>query len=209
MEISASQVKDLRDKTGAGIMDCKRALADANGDFEQAIVLLRERGIASAARREGRPAAEGIVAAYVHSDRKLGVLLEVNCETDFVANTAEFQEFAKEVALQIAAQRPVYISKADVPEEVLERERAILREQARQEGKPDNIIERMVEGRLRKFYEDTCLLEQPHIRDEKGKRTIGDLLNDVVTRCGERVIIRRFARFKVGQDDSSSGRKED
>ncbi|MFQ6098420.1 MAG: translation elongation factor Ts [Armatimonadota bacterium] len=200
MEITASQVKELRDKTGAGIMDCKSALTDADGDLEQAIVLLRERGIAGAAQREGRPTAEGVVATYVHSDKKLGVLVEVNCETDFVANTAEFQEFAKEVAMQIAARGPRYVSKEDVPEEVLEKERGILREQAKREGKPEQIVEKMVEGRLRKFYEETCLLEQPYIRDEKGKRRIRDLLDDVRTRCGENVVVRRFARFRVGQE---------
>ncbi len=203
MEISAAQVKDLRAQTGAGIMDCKRALTEADGDVERARTLLREWGLASAAKRAGRAAEEGVIAAYIHG-RKLGVLVELNCETDFVANTQEFQDFARELCMQVAAARPDYVSPDDVPEDVIAQEKRIYLQQARQEGKPDHIAERIVEGRLRKFHQETCLLEQPYIRDEKGKQTIGVLLRELAAKVGENVVVRRFVRFEVGKEAQSA-----
>lgn len=203
MEISAAQVKELRDRTGCGVMDCKRALSEAAGDMEKAVVLLREWGLAGAAKRAGRATREGLVANYVHG-KKIGVLVEVNCETDFAANTAEFQEFAKEMCMQVAAARPQYIAKEDVPEEVVAQERSIYEEQGRQEGKPDHIVEKIAEGRLRKFYEEVCLLEQPYIRDEKGKQKVGGLLKELIAKCGENIVIKRFVRFEAGKEAQSA-----
>jgi elongation factor Ts len=200
MEITASQVKELREKTGAPIMDCKRALADASGNLGEATRLLRERGIEVARKREGKATTEGTVAVYLHHDKRIGSLVEVNCETDFVGNSADLEEFAREVAMHVAAARPEYVSKEDVSEEALEREREILREQARKEGKPDHIVEKMVEGRLKKFYAETCLLEQPFFRDEKRKTTVQDMLNELAAKVQEKIVIRRFNRFVVGQE---------
>ena len=200
MEITAAQVKELRDRTGAPIMDCKRALAAAAGDLAEASRLLRERGIEVARRREHKAAGEGTVATYLHHDGRIGAMVEVDCETDFVAAGQELQHFAKELAMHVAAARPQYISKDDVPEEVLERERSILQQQALKEGKPEHIVEKMVEGRLRKFYAEVCLLEQPFFRDEKGKTSVQDMLNDLTARVQEKIVVRCFSRFAVGQE---------
>ncbi len=198
MAVSNADIKQLRQKTGAGIMDCKRALVEAQGDLQEAIAVLRKKGIEVAAKREAKAAAEGVVQAYVHAGEKIGVLVEVNCETDFVARTDDFRDFAKNVAMQIAAMQPQWVSPDDVPEEAIARERQILTEQAEAEGKPDHIVEQMVKGRLGKFYAQNCLLYQPYIRDDS--MTIEDLLNDLLAKTGERIIIRRFVRYQVGEE---------
>jgi elongation factor Ts len=199
MSVTTEQVKELRKKTGAGLMDCKRALTEANGDLEKAVDILRKKGIEIARKREDKAAQEGTIAAYVHGGDQIGVLVEVNCETDFVARTEEFREFAHNVAMQVAAQQPEWVAPEDVPEQALERERQVLREQAEQEGKPQHIVEKIVEGRLSRFYERECLLKQPYIRDDSV--TIEDKLNDLITACGEKVVIRRFVRFQVGEQE--------
>lgn len=196
MSVTASTVKELRERTGAGMMDCKKALVETNGDIEKAIDLLREKGLSQAAKKSGRIAAEGLVDAYIHGGR-IGVLVEVNSETDFVAKTDEFQQFVKDIAMQVAAANPSYVSKEDVPEDVIQKEKEILSQQARNEGKPEHIIEKMVEGRINKFYEQVCLLEQTFIKDPDVK--IKDLLNEKISKIGENLIIRRFERFEVGE----------
>jgi len=195
--ITADMVKQLRERTGAGMMDCKKALTASNGDFEKAIEYLREKGLAAAAKKAGRIAAEGIVDAYIHGGGRIGVLVEVNVETDFAAANEEFRTFVKDIAMQIAAANPSYIRKEDVPEEVLEKEKEILRAQARNEGKPEKIIEKMVEGRIEKFYKEVCLLEQPWIKNPD--ITIKQLLTEKIATIGENINIRRFARFERGE----------
>ena len=197
MQVSAQMVKELRDRTGAGMMDCKSALAEAAGDVEKAIDLLRKKGLAAAAKRSGRVAADGLVTSYIHAGGKLGVLVEVNCETDFVGRTEEFQELVKDVAMHVAAAEPRYVRREEVPAEVLERERAIYREQAAATGKPANVLERIVEGKLDKFFAEACLLEQPFVKNPD--LTIGQLVQEKVARIGENIQIRRFARFKLGE----------
>jgi elongation factor Ts len=198
MPISPADVKKLREQTGCGFMDCKQALTEADGKFEEAKDILRKKGIAVAAKRADRAASEGAVISYIHGDGRIGVLLELNCETDFVARTDAFRELAKELAMQVAAAKPKWISKEDVSEADLQRERGVLIEQAKAEGKPENIAEKMVEGRMRKFYEEFCLLEQEHIRDES--RKIRDLVDDLVSQCGEKVVVRRFVRYALGEE---------
>ena len=198
MSVSAQDVKKLRERTGAGMMDCKNALTEANGDLEDAVANLRKKGIAVAAKREGKAASEGIVVAYIHAGDQIGVLVEVDCETDFVARTDEFKDFGRELCMQIAAQQPSWVAPEDVPADALDRERDILKEQALAEGKPENIVEKMVEGRLNKFYENHCLIKQPYIRDDS--KTIDDLLSDLLARTGEKVVIRRFVRYQVGEE---------
>ncbi len=198
MAISAADVKKLREQTGAGMLDCKNALTEANGDFEEAVATLRKKGISVAAKREGKTASQGVVTSYIHAGGQIGVLVEINCETDFVAKTEDFQAFAREVAMQVAAQQPRWVGKDEVPADALDKERQILKEQALNEGKPANIVEKMVEGRMNKFYETYCLLNQPYIRDDS--KTIEDLLNDLLAKTGEKVIVRRFARFQVGEE---------
>ncbi|MEW5933667.1 MAG: translation elongation factor Ts [Bacillota bacterium] len=190
-------LRRLREMTGAGLLDCKKALESAGGDLERAVRILREKGLALAAKKAGREASEGIIDAYIHPGSRLGVLVEVNCETDFVARTTEFREFVHEVAMQIAAMNPTYVSRDQVPPEVLEREKEILRVQAEAEGKPPQVAERIVQGRLEKFFAQACLLDQPYIRD--GQVTVGQLLTQLVARVGENVVIRRFARFDLGE----------
>lgn len=197
MSISAEQVKELREKTGAGMMDCKKALTEANGDMNKAIEILRERGLAAAAKKAGRIAAEGVVESYIHMGGKIGVLVEINCETDFVAKTPEFKEFARDVAMQIAAYNPQYVRREEVPQDVIEKEREIYKQQAINEGKPENIAEKMVEGRLKNFYKEVCLLEQPFIKD--GDKTVEQLLNEKIAKIGEKIDIRRFVRFQLGE----------
>ncbi|ADQ05106.1 translation elongation factor Ts [Caldicellulosiruptor owensensis OL] len=195
--ITAEMVKELREKTGAGMMDCKKALEDAGGDMDKAIELLRERGFAKAAKKASRVAAEGIVESYIHGNGRIGVLVEINCETDFVARNEEFRQFAKDIAMQIAAANPKYVSREEVPPEVIEKEKAILRQQALNEGKPENVVDRIVEGRLEKFFEEVCLLEQPWIKNPDMK--IKDLLTEKIAKIGENIVIRRFARFERGE----------
>ena len=202
MEVSASMVKDLREKTGAGMMDCKKALAEAAGNFEKAVDYLRQKGLATAARRAGKVASEGQIGSYVHAGGKLGVMVEVNCETDFVAKTDDFRAFAKDIAMHVAASNPLYIQRENVPPEALEREREIYRAQAREARKPEKIMEKIVEGKLEKFYGEVCLLEQPFVKDPD--RTVQDLLNELIGKLGEKVEIRRFMRFQVGEGMAKS-----
>jgi elongation factor Ts len=200
-DISAKDVKELRDRTGSGIMDAKTALQEAAGDADKAVEILRVRGQASAAKRGGRAAAEGVIASYVHAGGKIGVLVEVNCETDFVARTDEFQEFAREVALHVAAANPLYISDEDVPDEIREAELRVLREQAASEGKPENVHEKIVEGRLSKWLEDVVLLHQSHVNEDKhGGKTLEQLRTELAASTGENVVVRRFVRFQVGEE---------
>jgi len=196
-EITAALVKELRERTGAGMMDCKKALTEVSGDIDKAIDLLREKGLSAAAKKEGRIAAEGVVESYIHGGGRIGVLLEVNCETDFVAQTEEFRLFVRDIALQIAAARPEYLVKEEVPEEVLNHEKEILRAQALNEGKPEKIIEKMVEGRISKFYKEVCLMEQGFVKDPE--KTIRDLVLEKTSKIGERIVIRRFTRYELGE----------
>ena len=196
MAITAEQVKELRDRTGAGIMDCKKMLVEADGDMEKAIELLRKKGIAKAAKKAGRTAAEGLVEAYIHNG-KYGALVEVNSETDFVSNNDDFKQFVKDVAMHIAAAGPKYVSRNDVPAEIVEKERETLKAQAMEEGKTEAIAEKMVEGRLNKFFEEICLLDQKFVKDPD--ITVGELLTNLVAKIGENIVIRRFARFERGE----------
>jgi elongation factor Ts len=199
--ISAQDVKALRDRTGAGIMDAKAALQEAGGDFDKAVEILRVKGQASAAKRGGRAVAEGVVSSYIHAGGQIGVLVEVNCETDFVARTAQFQEFAREVAVHAAAAAPLYVSEDDVPEEAREAELRVLREQAAAEGKPEHVQERIVEGRLRKWLEEVVLLNQTHVNEEKHEsQTLEELRAELAASTGENIVVRRFARFQVGEE---------
>ncbi len=194
--ITSQMVKELREKTGAGIMDCKKALQEAGGDMEKAIDILKKKGIAKAEKKATRVAKEGLVGAYIHMGGKIGVLVEVNCETDFVARTDEFQQLVKDIAMQIAAMNPKYISREDVPEDVLEREKAIYREQALEAGKPEHVVDRIVEGKLNKFFEEVCLLEQNFIKDDSKK--VKDLITEAIAKLGENIRVSRFVRFQVG-----------
>lgn len=198
MEISAGQVKELREKTGAGMMECKKALADAAGDSEKALKLLRERGLAAAAKKAGRATREGVIGQYIHAGGKLGVLVEVNCETDFVARTPEFQDFVRDIAMQIAAANPLYVRREDVPASALDNEREIYRKQALAEGKPAPVVEKIVEGRLKKYYAEVCLYEQPYIKDSDV--TVEELVKSKIATIKENIAIRRFTRFQVGQE---------
>ena len=198
--ISAQDVKALRERTGAGMMDCKAALQEAGGDVDKAIEILRVKGQASAAKRGERTASEGVVSSYIHAPGKIGVLVEVNCETDFVARNSEFQEFARDVALHIAAANPLFLSDDDVSEEVKEAELRVFREQAASEGKPENVQEKIVEGRLRKWLDDVVLIRQKHVNEDKhGGKTVEELRTEMAANTGENVVIRRFARFEVGE----------
>jgi elongation factor Ts len=197
MSISASLVKELRDRTGAGMMDCKRALAEKGGDIEKAATYLREKGLAAAAKKAGRIAAEGLIESYIHGAGRIGVLVEVNCETDFVALTDDFKVLVRDIAMQIAAAKPEYVAREEVPAEVLEKERDILRAQAINEGKPEKIAEKMVEGRIEKYYKDVCLLEQPFVKDTNF--TIQQLLTEKIAKIGENISIRRFTRYELGE----------
>jgi elongation factor Ts len=197
VEVSANMVKDLREKTGAGMMDCKKALSETGGNFEKAVDYLRQKGLATSAKRAGRIASEGRVGSYVHAGGKIGVIVEINCETDFVAKTDDFQAFAKDIAMHIAASNPLYTQRENVPPEVLAKEREIYAAQAREAGKPVKVIEKIIEGKLEKFYSEVCLLEQPFIKDPD--LTIQDLLNGLIGKVGEKVAIRRFSRFQVGE----------
>lgn len=201
MEIAASTVKELREKTGAGILDCKEALAATQGNLEQAIEYLRKKGLADAKKRAGRATSEGLIGSYVHSNGKIGVLVEVNCETDFVARTDEFKELCKNLAMQVAASSPRFLTAEDIPEEVAAKEKEILRAQARESGKPEAVVEKMVEGRFRKFVTDVCLLDQPYVRDPQV--TVRQLIEGAIARLGENVRVRRFVRFQLGEEIAS------
>ena len=198
MDITAAMVKDLREKTNVGMMDCKKALQDTGGDMEKAVDLLRQKGLAKAMKRAGREASEGTVHAYIHAGGRIGVLIEVNCETDFAAKSEDFLEFVKNVAMQVAATSPLAIVPEDIPQDVIERERAIYMAQAQESGKPQNILEKMVEGKMRKFFEESTLLQQSYVKDPD--KTIQDYLNELTASIGEKIIIRRFARFQLGSE---------
>ncbi|HEY6199044.1 MAG TPA: translation elongation factor Ts [Candidatus Binatia bacterium] len=197
MEVNASTVKELREKTGAGVMDCKKALAECAGNLEKAVDYLRQKGLAAAAKKMSRVAAEGLVGAYIHAGGKIGVMVELNCETDFVARTPEYQALLKDIAMQVAAASPRYVRREDVPPEEIERERAIYRTQVLEQGKPEKIIDKIVEGKLDRFYSEICLIEQAFIKDPD--RKVGDLLRDAVARMGENIQVRRFMRYQVGE----------
>lgn len=196
MNITSQMVKDLRDKTGAGMMDCKKALSQNDGDMEKAIDFLRQKGLAVAAKRAGRATSEGVVESYIHAGGKLGVMVELNCETDFVAKTDDFREFARDVAMHVAAANPVSLSRDDVPAEIVERERQIYVQQALDSGKPENIVEKMVAGKVDRFLSEICLLEQQFVKNPE--KSIQDMLTDLIGKMGENVSIRRFVRFQVG-----------
>jgi len=195
--ISAAMVKQLREKIGAGMMDCKNALSEVEGDIEKAIELLRKKGLATAQKRAGRALSEGIIQSYIHMNGKLGVLVEVNCETDFVAKNEDFQEFAKNIAMHIAASNPLGITPEDVSEEIIEKEKEIYRAQALDMGKPENVTDKIVEGKLNKFYQESCLLNQPYVRDTD--MSVADLLNGLIARIGENISIKRFVRYQIGE----------
>jgi elongation factor Ts len=196
--ISAAMVKELREKSGAGIMDCKTALGESGGDLEKAIDFLRKKGIATAAKRAGRATSEGTVQSYIHMGGKIGVMVEVNCETDFVAKTDDFNDFAKNIAMHIAATNPVGIVPEDVPQAVVDREREIYKAQVLEMGKPEQMVEKIAEGKLNKFFKDSCLMNQQYVREPD--KTIADYLNEVIARTGEKITIKRFARFQIGTD---------
>ncbi|MBS3971303.1 MAG: translation elongation factor Ts [Clostridia bacterium] len=195
--ITASMVKELREKTGAGMMDCKKALQKCDGNLERAVDYLREKGLADAAKKSGRIAADGAVASYIHGNGRIGVLVEVNCETDFVAKTDEFKELCHDIAMQIAASKPLYVSPDEVPQEVLEKEKSILKAQALNEGKPEKVVEKMVTGRLEKYLKEICLLEQPFIKDPD--KAVKDLIKEKIAKIGENISVRRFSRFELGE----------
>jgi elongation factor Ts len=196
--ISATMVKELREKSGAGIMDCKEALAECGGDMEKSIDFLRKKGLATAAKRAGRATSEGTIQSYIHLGGKIGVMVEVNCETDFVAKTDDFVDFAKNLAMHIAATSPVSVTPDSVPPAIIEREKEIYRAQALEMGKPEKMVDKIVEGKLNKFFKESCLLNQAYVRDPD--KTIADVLNEVIARTGERIEIKRFARFQVGTE---------
>lgn len=197
MEISAKMVKELRDKTGAGMMDCKKALAETGGDFEKAVEYLREAGIAKASKKEGRQTAEGVIATYVHTGDKLAVMVEINCETDFVARTDDFKTFARDIAMHIAASNPTCVSRDEVDQEMLAKEREIYKHQALNEGKPEKIIDKIVDGKIEKYYSEIVLMEQPFVKDNE--KTIEQVVKGMIGQLGENMGIKRFARFRLGE----------
>ena len=197
--IDANTVKQLRDMTGAGFMDCKKALTETEGNLDAAVTVLREKGIAAAAKKGDREASEGLIGVYVHTDGKQAALVELNCETDFVARTDDFGQLAREIGMQIVAMRPLYLSRDDVPADVLEAEKAIYRQQAATEGKPEAVQDKIAEGRLEKFYSQVCLVDQIFVKDEKQKQTIQDLIKESIAKLGENIQIKRYVRYKVGE----------
>jgi elongation factor Ts len=202
--ISANLVKELRERTGAGMMDCKKALTETNGDTEKAIEYLREKGLSAAAKKAGRIATEGVIETYIHGGGRIGVMLELNCETDFVAKTDDFKELAKDIAMHIAAAKPEFLKPEEVPTEELEKEKSILRAQALNEGKPEKIVDKMVEGRIAKFFKDVCLLEQPFVKDPD--KTVSQLITEKIAKIGENISVRRFVRYELGE---GMAKKED
>ena len=202
--MSLDLVKDLREKTGAGLLDCQKALGEADGNFDRALRLLREKGLAKAAKKAGRAATDGAIGSYIHPGSKIGVLIEVNCETDFVAKTDEFQQLVRDLAMQVAAASPRWVAREEVPGAELASEREIYRAQALQQGKPEKVVDRIVEGQVERFYKDTCLLEQPFVK--QNDRMVGDLIKEAIVRFGVNVAVRRFARFQLGE---TTGREAD
>lgn len=201
MEITGAMVKDLRLKTGAGVLVCKQALEASEGDMEKAVQYLREKGTAVAARKLGREVSEGVIASYIHTGSRIGVLLELNCETDFVARTKEFQQLANDICMQIAAKRPLYVKRENVPQDEIEKEKAVLRAQALGEGKPEKVADKIVEGRLEKFYSTVCLLEQEFIKDSD--KTVNDFVLEKISTIGENIVVKRFSRFELGEESNS------
>jgi elongation factor Ts len=199
MASSAEQVKNLRERTGAGVMDCKAALEASQGDLQGAVEYLRKKGLADAAKKSHREARDGVVTSYIHPGSKIGVLVEVNCETDFVARTEDFQQLVKDVAMQVAAANPSYVSREEVPGAVVEKEREIYRQQMADQKKPPQVIDKIIEGKLEKFYAESCLMEQPFIRDASGKTRLKDMVDQATSKMGERIVVKRFARFQVGE----------
>jgi len=197
MDISADAVKKLREKTGVGLMDCKEALKQSNGDMEKAMDFLREKGLAKLQKRMGKVASEGSIISYIHTGGKIGAIVEVNCETDFVANTKEFQEFAKDIAMQITASNPLYAKREDVPQDVVDKEKEIYKKQAIESGKPEKIIDKIAEGKLEKFYQEICLVEQSYIKNPD--ITVKELVEELVVKMGEKILINRFVRFQLGE----------
>ena len=202
-EISPSLVRELRERTGAGMMDCKKALSEVGGDLDRALVFLREKGLAAAAKRAGRSAGDGAVGSYIHAGGRIGVLVEVNCETDFVARTDDFQNLVRELAMQIAAASPRYVRREEVPAEILEQERQIFAAQAEGSGKPAQVIEKIVAGKIEKFFAEVCLLDQPYIKEPE--KPVGTLVTDAIAKLGENLVVRRFARFHLGEQSASEG----
>ncbi|MBO8137067.1 MAG: translation elongation factor Ts [Desulfotomaculum sp.] len=196
-EVTAKMVKELRERTGAGMMDCKKALQETNGDIDKAVDYLREKGLSKAAKKAGRVTAEGLVESYIHGNGRIGVLVEVNCETDFVAKNEEFKQLVKDIAMQVAAARPEYVRREEVPEEVIAKEKEVLKAQALNEGKPEHIVEKMVEGRLEKYFKEVCLLEQPFIKNPDV--TVQQLVTEKIAKIGENISIRRFTRYELGE----------
>ena len=198
MNIDAKTVKDLREKTGAGIMDCKTALVEAEGNIEKAVEILRKKGVASAQKKAGRTTKDGTIGSYIHFGGKIGVMIETNCETDFVASTQDFQDLAKDLAMQVASAQPIYVSQEEVPEDVLEKEKEIYKEQALAEGKPEKIIDRIIEGKLKSFYSQVCLLDQPFVKENS--ISIKDRIQNTAAKLGENITVKRFVRYQVGQE---------
>lgn len=196
MAVTTEMVKELRAATGAGVLDCKKALEASEGDLDKAVEILRQKGLAAAAKKAGREAKEGLIGSYVHTGAKVAALVEVNCETDFVARTDEFQQLAKDLAMQVVAARPLYVRREDIPEEVLEHERAIYAAQVADSGKPSHVLERIIQGKLERYYQEVCLLEQPFIRD--GSLTVADVIAQAIARLGENIVVRRFVRYEIG-----------
>lgn len=194
--ITASAVKELREKTSVGMMDCKKALTEADGDMDKAVDLLRQKGLATALKRSGKTASEGVIGSYIHMN-KIGVMVDLNCETDFVAMTDDFKTLARDIAMHVAASNPAYVSRDDVPADIVEKEKEIFRSQVT--GKPENVIDRIIEGKLEKFFSENCLLEQIFVKDPDQKKKVGDLVTDTVGKIGENIVVRRFARFEVGE----------
>jgi elongation factor Ts len=196
-EITAKMVKELRDKTGAGMMDCKKALSETDGEMEAAVKFLREQGIAAASKKAGRDTSEGVIFSYIHPGDKLGVLVEINCETDFVARTDDFHDFSKDVAMQIAAADPRVVNREELTPEIIAAEKEVYRNQATREGKPEKIIDKIIDGKMEKFFSEACLMEQPFVKDND--RTVADLVNDMIAKLGENINIRRFTRYRLGE----------
>jgi elongation factor Ts len=197
MDISADAVKKLREKTGVGLMDCKEALKQSNGDMEKAMDFLREKGLAKLQKRMGRVASEGSIVSYIHTGGKIGAIVEVNCETDFVANTKEFQEFARDIAMQVTASNPLYVKREDVPQDIIDKEKEIYKKQALESGKPEKIVEKIAEGKLEKFYQEICLVEQSYIKNSD--ITVKELMEELIVKMGEKLLINRFVRFQLGE----------
>ncbi len=199
MEITASLVKKLRDETGAGMMDCKKALVEAEGDLEKAKEILRKKGIDAASKKAGRATSNGRIESYIHMEGKIGVLIEVGCETDFVARTDDFKQLARNLAMQVAAMKPIYVSRESVPQDVIDKEKEIYKAQI-PPGKPEQVIERILDGKLEKFYEENCLLEQVYIRDEEGKMKVKDYIAETIAKLGENIVVKRFTRYELGEE---------